>query len=47
MKKLILFVLIAGVMTGCSTTKPAVYKCGKSWTKMPAKSAVTGWDYTK
>lgn len=46
MKKLILFVLIAGVMTGCSTQK-SVYRCGKGWTTYPNKSAMTGWNYTK
>jgi uncharacterized protein YceK len=47
MKRILIALLIIGALTGCSTTNQAVYKHGKSWTKMPAKSAMTGWTYTK
>ena len=46
MKKLIAFILIAGVMTGCSTSKE-LYKIGEQWKVAPNKSTVTGWTYKK
>lgn len=47
MKKLIAFILIAGVMTGCSTSKDVYRIKGDKWSAGPNKSAVTGWTYTK
>ena len=40
------FGLLVWALSSCSTTQP-VYKYGNGWSKMPAKSAMTGIAYNK
>jgi len=40
------FGLLAWALTSCSTNR-AVYRYGNGWSKMPAKSAMTGITYNK
>ena len=44
--RILLIVILIGALTSCSTTQP-VYKYGNGWSKMPAKSAMTGIAYNK